>query len=50
MTRLPITAALALPYFLVLTPIGLVLRVFSDPMARRIDRAGTSTYWIESGR
>jgi hypothetical protein len=45
---------LAAMYFLVVTPIGLLLRVFHDPMERRFDRAA-STYWtvhesVESGR
>lgn len=40
-------ALLAMIYYLVFTPIGLVMRcVGYDPMHRRIDRAATS-YWIE---
>ncbi|MCP4897230.1 MAG: hypothetical protein GY906_09700, partial [bacterium] len=38
---------LALVYYLVLTPIGLSLRVFGyDPMQRRVDTEA-KTYWIE---
>lgn len=38
---------LALVYFAVLTPIGLVMRLGGhDPMRRRFDR-GAATYWIE---
>ena len=40
---------LALVYYLVLTPIGLVMRVFGyDPMERRFERE-VETYWIERG-
>ena len=35
---------LALTYFLILTPIGLVRRMFGDPLKRRFDRQATS-YW-----
>jgi len=38
---------LALVYYLVMTPIGLVMRVFGyDPMTRRRDSSGGS-FWIE---
>ena len=38
---------LGLIYYLVLTPIGLLMRVFGkDPMRRRLDRTAES-YWIE---
>ncbi len=38
---------LAAVYYLVLTPIGLLMRVFGyDPMARRFDREAAS-YWHE---
>lgn len=40
-------ALLALIYYAVLTPIGLVMRLLgNDPMQRRLDRAAT-TYWSE---
>ena len=32
-------------YFVVITPVGLVLRLFHDPMQRRFDRQAHS-YWI----
>jgi hypothetical protein len=32
-------------YFLVITPVGLVVRWFHDPMQRLFDRAAPS-YWI----
>jgi hypothetical protein len=35
---------LAVTYFLVLTPIGLVRRLFGDPLQRRFDREAV-TYW-----
>jgi ABC-type uncharacterized transport system permease subunit len=35
---------LAVVYFLILTPIGLVRRMFGDPLQRRFDRQAT-TYW-----
>jgi len=39
--------ALAVVYYLVLTPIGLIRRkVGGDPLRRRFDRSAT-TYWIE---
>ncbi len=39
--------AMALIYYLVFTPIGLIMRLFGrDPMERRFDRAAES-YWIE---
>lgn len=38
---------LAMVYFLVVTPIGLIMRLLGhDPMRRRFDRGATS-YWIE---
>jgi len=38
---------LALIYYLVFTPIGLLLRLFGkDPMSRKIDREAAS-YWVE---
>jgi hypothetical protein len=38
---------LAVVYYLVLTPIGLAMRLFAyDPMHRRLDREA-ATYWIE---
>ena len=38
---------LAVVYYLVLTPIGLLMRVFGyDPMERRFDR-NSDSYWIE---
>ncbi|MCE5277772.1 MAG: hypothetical protein ABFD92_15710 [Planctomycetaceae bacterium] len=49
------TAVLAAVYFLVLTPIGLLMRLLGrDPMCRRFDRSAP-TYWrahagAESGR
>ena len=40
------TLVLAVVYYLVLTPIGLIMRVVGyDPMHRKIDRDAT-TYWI----
>ena len=39
-------AILAILYFLVITPIGLIVRLFQDPMKRRFDPAAR-TYWIE---
>jgi hypothetical protein len=36
--------ALALIYFLILTPVGLVRRMFGDPLTRRFDR-NAATYW-----
>lgn len=36
---------LAVLYFVVITPLGVVLRLFHDPMLRRIDRSARS-YWI----
>jgi hypothetical protein len=33
-------------YFLVITPIGYVLRCFHDPMRRKIER-GAQSYWVE---
>lgn len=39
-------AIMAIIYFLVITPIGLIVRLFDDPMKRRFDRAA-ATYWIE---
>jgi len=38
---------LAVIYFLVLTPIGLVRRMFGDPLQRRFDREAAS-YWTPS--
>lgn len=38
--------ALAVVYFLVVTPVGLLIRLFHDPMARRFERA-ERTYWTE---
>jgi hypothetical protein len=41
---------LALVYYLVLTPIGLAMKVFGyDPMARHAD-AGEPSYWMERPR
>ena len=38
---------LAIVYYLVFTPIGLVMRLFGhDPMTRRFDRSAKS-YWVE---
>jgi hypothetical protein len=38
---------LGVVYYLIVTPIGLGLRLFGrDPLARRLDR-GASSYWIE---
>ncbi len=40
-------AILAAVFYLVVTPIGLLMRLFgNDPMRRRFDRAA-STYWVE---
>lgn len=37
---------LALTYYLVITPVGLLVRLFShDPMTRRFDRSA-ATYWV----
>jgi Saxitoxin biosynthesis operon protein SxtJ len=42
-------AVLALVYFLILTPIGLAMRLFGrDPLARRFDPRASS-YWIPRG-
>ena len=39
--------AMALIYYLVFTPIGLIMRLFGrDPMERRFDRSAAS-YWVE---
>ena len=32
-------------YFLVLVPLALLVRVFHDPLARRLDPGGPTTYW-----
>jgi hypothetical protein len=41
---------LAAVYYLVLTPVGLAMRLLGhDPMSRRFD-AGAATYWIERPR
>ncbi len=41
-------AVLGVVYYVVLTPIGLLMRLFGrDPMQRRMDRSGSGTYWIE---
>ncbi len=37
---------LAFIYFAVMTPIGLILGLFRDPMERRLDRSAR-TYWVE---
>ncbi len=36
---------LAIMYFLVLTPIGNLVRLFHDPMERKFERA-TASYWV----
>lgn len=36
-------------YFVVVLPAGLIMRLFTDPMARRIDSAAAS-YWTAVGR
>ena len=36
---------LAAMYFMIITPIGFLLRLFHDPMERRLERAA-GTYWI----
>lgn len=38
-------AILALMYFLIITPVALVARLFYDPMARTFDRRASS-YWV----
>ena len=39
---------LAIVYYVVVTPIGLLMRLFGrDPMQRRLDRSGDGSYWIE---
>ena len=39
--------AMAVIYYLVFTPIGLIMRLFGrDPMERRLDRSAAS-YWVE---
>ena len=39
---------LAVVYYVVLTPIGLLMRLVGrDPMQRRLDRSGSGSYWIE---
>ena len=40
-----IAVPLALVYYLVLTPIGLVSRLVRDPLRRRFD-ARAASYWI----
>lgn len=41
-------AVLAIVYYVVLTPIGLIMRLVGrDPMQRKLDRAGKGSYWIE---
>ncbi len=41
--------AMAVIYYLVFTPIGLIMRLFGrDPMERRLDRSAAS-YWAEHG-
>ena len=41
-------AILAIVYYVVVTPIGLLMRLVGrDPMQRRLDRSGSGTYWIE---
>lgn len=42
------TALLALVYYLVVTPVGLVCRIVHDPLRRRLDPAA-STYMIYLG-
>ena len=40
------TVVLVVLFYLVVTPIGLLLRVFRhDPLTRRFDRERTSSYW-----
>jgi hypothetical protein len=39
------TVLLFLAYYLVLTPVGLVLRLIRDPLTRRPDRRAAS-YWM----
>jgi len=36
---------LAIAYFVVITPIGCLMRLFHDPMRRRLDRSA-KTYWL----
>lgn len=36
---------LSLLYFLVVVPLALLVRVFHDPLSRRLDRGGSTTYW-----
>ncbi len=41
-------AILAIVYYVVVTPIGLLMRLVGrDPMQRRLDRSGSGSYWIE---
>ena len=37
-------AILAIMYFVIITPVAMVVRLFYDPMARKFDRQGSS-YW-----
>ncbi|WP_155070816.1 hypothetical protein [Streptomyces taklimakanensis] len=39
------TVLLAIVYYLVVTPVGLLARVVRDPLARGWDR-GARTYWV----
>jgi hypothetical protein len=42
---------LSIVYYGVLTPIGLLMRLFGrDPMQRRMDRSGSGSYWIERSK
>lgn len=40
-----VRAVLTLVYYLIVTPLGLVLRLLRDPLARRLDRRA-GTYWV----
>jgi len=41
-------AVLGIVYYVVLSPIGLIMRMVGrDPMQRKLDRSGSGSYWIE---
>lgn len=50
MNRVGSLVAMAVLYFLLITPVGLIVRLFRrDLLRRRLDPDGNS-YWIERGR
>jgi hypothetical protein len=45
------TLILGLLFYLVMTPLGLIMRLFGrDPMTRRLHAPGVTTYWVPKGQ